>query len=93
MAAAVTVAAGLALALADAGQMGLGDVVLAGWVALSLGWFGWPSAWAGLFMGFAVQAVLFGLVALRRAHDRPRALPMGPALMAGWLVAILTCPP
>jgi len=77
----------LVLALAFPGQLGLGDVVLVGWVAFSLGWFGWRVAVVGLLAGLIIQAAV-GILVRVRAGPR-RALPMGPALLIGWLVGVL----
>lgn len=77
----------LALALALPGQLGLGDVVLVGWIGLSLGWFGWRPVVIGLLFGLIVQAVV-GVV-FRVASGRDGALPMGPALLLGWLVGVV----
>ncbi|MBB3676192.1 prepilin peptidase [Modestobacter versicolor] len=79
----------LVLALIAPSGMGMGDVKLAGLLGLHLGWLGWPTLVAGLFLGFLVQAVLgLALIALRRA-GRKTELPFGPALIAGALAAAL----
>jgi leader peptidase (prepilin peptidase) / N-methyltransferase len=77
----------LGLALAFPGQLGLGDVVLVGWVAFSLAWFGWRVAVVGLLTGLIIQAAV-GILVLVRAGPRG-TLPMGPALLIGWLVGVL----
>ena len=65
-----------------------GDVVLGGgWIALSLGWFAWRATALGLLVGLVVQAA-GGVVLLARAGPR-RTLPMGPALLLGWLVGVM----
>lgn len=87
VAGAVAFLAFLVLALAFPGQLGLGDVVLVGWIALSLGWFAWRAAALGLLVGLVVQAA-GGVVLLARAGPR-RTLPMGPALLLGWLVGVM----
>ena len=87
LAAALASAGFLVLALAFPGQLGLGDVVLVGWVAFSLGWFGWRMAVVGLLAGLIIQAAV-GILVLVRAGPR-RPLPMGPALLIGWLVGVL----
>jgi leader peptidase (prepilin peptidase)/N-methyltransferase len=87
LAAALAFTGFLVLALAFAGQLGLGDVVLVGWVAFSLGWFGWGVAAVGLLAGLILQA-LVGILFLARPGPK-RALPMGPALLIGWLVGVL----
>ena len=79
----------LALALAMPGQLGLGDVALVGWIAMTLGWLGWGHLVGGLVVGLALQAAgAVVLLVLRRKTVRGE-LPMGPALLAGWLVAVV----
>lgn len=79
----------LLIALALPGQLGLGDVHLAGAIAMSLGWMGWRSVVIGLLAGLLFQSAISVLV---RLWKRAEALtPMGPALVAGWLVAIVFC--
>ena len=79
----------LAIALALPGQLGLGDVVLGGAVTLSLGWLSWRAALLGLVAALLLQAAV-GLGVSVRA--RQAVIPMGPALIAGWLVAICAAP-
>jgi prepilin signal peptidase PulO-like enzyme (type II secretory pathway) len=75
------------LAMAFPGQLGLGDVFLFGWVAFSLGWFGWRSVAIGGLVGTVGQAIAGAVV---RARSGPGVkLPMGPALLAGWLAGIV----
>ncbi len=87
VAGAVAFLAFLALALALPGQLGLGDVVLVGWIAFSLGWFGWRAAALGLLVGLVMQATV-AVVLLARPGPR-RMLPMGPALLIGWLAGVV----
>ncbi|WP_240742361.1 prepilin peptidase [Micromonospora zingiberis] len=76
----------LGLALALPGQLGLGDVLLTGAIAFNLGWLSWQTAGIGLIAGLSLQAVL--AVATRRGRA-PDPMPLGPALIAGWLVAVV----
>ncbi len=78
-----------ALAFAYPAGMGFGDVKLAGVLGLYLGWLGWD-AWAvGLFLGFLLGGVVgLGLIAVGRA-GRKTALPFGPFMITGAMVAIL----
>nr|WP_308129218.1 prepilin peptidase [Actinoplanes polyasparticus] len=80
-----TATAMLMIALLLPGQLGLGDVVLAGVIATSLGPLGWQAVLHGVVSGFVAQAV----VTLALRSRRRDAYPMGPALIAGWLTAIL----
>ncbi len=59
----------LLLALAFPGQLGLGDVVLVGWVAFSLGWFGWRVAVVGLLAGLIIQAVVGSCFSFAQGRD------------------------
>jgi len=69
--------------------MGFGDVKLAGILGLYLGWLGWIEVVVGGFLGFVIGAFAgLGLMAVRRA-GRKSALPFGPAMLLGALVAIL----
>ncbi|MCU1606732.1 MAG: Peptidase prepilin type [Modestobacter sp.] len=89
IAAAVSFAVLLAMAVAAPAGLGMGDAKLAGLLGLVLGWLGWPSVLFGFLLGFVAQAVVgLTLMALRRAGRRTE-LPFGPALLAGALVAAL----
>ncbi|MFI9640885.1 prepilin peptidase [Micromonospora sp. NPDC051925] len=80
----------LAVALALPGQLGLGDVVFAGAVAFNLGWLGWQTAVLGVVAGLLLQGAIVLVVKIRRttnAIDTPT--PMGPALAAGWFLAVV----
>jgi hypothetical protein len=83
----VTTAALVAVALAMSGQLGLGDVAFAGAITLSLGWLSWQSAAIGILAGLLLQGVIGLIVKMRRRSDG--VMPMGPALVAGWLLAVL----
>lgn len=78
-----------ALCFAYPAGMGFGDVKLAGVLGLYTAWLGWGVWAAGLFLGFLLGG-LFGvaLVAARRG-GRKTAVPFGPFMLLGALVAIL----
>ncbi|MBB2943267.1 hypothetical protein FB565_002980 [Actinoplanes lutulentus] len=79
----------LGVALGFPGQLGLGDVGLAGTIATSLGWLSPATAALGFAAGCAVQMmVVIGMT--WRARGQGVKLPLGPALLAGWLLAITT---
>lgn len=80
-----TTTAMLIIALLFPGQLGLGDVALTGVIATSLGALGWTTVLHGILSGLLIQAM--GAIVLRCTAGQ--ALPMGPALIAGWLAAIL----
>jgi leader peptidase (prepilin peptidase)/N-methyltransferase len=79
----------LVLALVGRGQLGGGDIKLAGVAGLALGWLGWPVLIAGTALGFVLSAVAsVGLLATRRL-TLSSAISFGPFLVAGALVAML----
>jgi leader peptidase (prepilin peptidase)/N-methyltransferase len=85
-----SIAAGalLIVALTLPGQLGLGDVALAGAVALNLGWLSWQAAVVGMVGAFALQGT--AALAVRARRKRGVVMPMGPALIAGWLTGVLS---
>ena len=86
-AAAFVVGAG-ASALSPEG-LGFGDVKLLGLIGLVLGWFGWGVLLAGVFLGLLAGAVVsLARLATRRAGWRT-ALPFGPPLLLGAVLALL----
>jgi leader peptidase (prepilin peptidase)/N-methyltransferase len=80
----------LVLALALPGQLGLGDVLLAGAISFSLGWLSWRTMTAGVGLGFLVHALVAGSMALRGRSRASQLLPLGPSLLIGWAVAVVT---
>jgi hypothetical protein len=77
----------LIFALVFAGQLGLGDVVLIGLLSGTLAYRSWVSAVAGLAAGLLLQVPAV-LVAAARGQRRA-SFPLGPALGAGWLIALV----
>jgi leader peptidase (prepilin peptidase)/N-methyltransferase len=85
-AAAFLVAAGVAALAPEA--LGFGDVKLLGLLGLVLGWFGWGMVLTGVFLGLLTGGVVsLVLLATRRAGWRT-ALPFGPPLLAGAVLAL-----
>jgi leader peptidase (prepilin peptidase) / N-methyltransferase len=81
----------LVLALAFPGQLGLGDIGLAGLLSLILAWLGPRVLVTGLVTGLTIQAIIgIVVIAFRRKTGYPIA--MGPALFVGWLVALAIDP-
>jgi leader peptidase (prepilin peptidase) / N-methyltransferase len=79
----------LVLALLRPGQLGGGDIKLAGLAGLALGWLGWPAVAAAAVLGFVLSAVLsLALLAARRV-SLSSAVCFGPFLLGGALIAIL----
>ncbi|MDG4790179.1 prepilin peptidase [Micromonospora sp. WMMD1102] len=83
----VTSAILLLVALAMPGQLGLGDVVLAGAITFNLGWLSWQVAVAGLLAGLVFQGSV-GIARDSKRAGRANPSPTGPALVAGWLLAV-----
>lgn len=82
-----TVTVFLVVALILPGQLGLGDVVLAGAAAFSLGWLSGQAAIIGILAGLLGHGVI--LLALKILRRGQATFPMGPALVAGWLLAVV----
>lgn len=78
----------LAIAMALPGQLGLGDVSLASAITLSLGWLGLEAAAVGMTGTVVIQAV--AVLALKTRAPETGATPLGPSLIAGWLVGVLS---
>jgi leader peptidase (prepilin peptidase) / N-methyltransferase len=79
----------LLLALLRPGQLGAGDIKLAGLAGLVLAWLGWPTLLIGASLGFVLSAVVsLALLAARRVTLRS-AICFGPFLLGGTLLAIL----
>jgi leader peptidase (prepilin peptidase)/N-methyltransferase len=81
-----------ALCFAYPAGMGFGDVKLAGVLGMYTAWLGWGAWVVGLFAGFLLGA-LFGiaLIATRRG-GRKTAVPFGPFMLLGVLVAVVAGP-
>lgn len=75
------------LAVVGRGQLGGGDVVLAGLLGIALGWLGWPELVIGAWLAFVLFAVVAAvLLATRRVTLRGH-LPFGPFMLFGALLA------
>jgi len=83
----------LVMALLAPAGLGMGDVKLAGFLGLYLGWLGWPVVLLGFLLGFVVQALVGLVLLLTRRAGRRTELPFGPALLGGALVAALLSAP
>lgn len=82
----------LVLALINPAGLGFGDVKLAGVLGLAVGHLGWNVAVSALLVSF-VSVAFTGVVllALRRI-TRSSALPFGPFMLVGTLLAVLLGP-
>jgi leader peptidase (prepilin peptidase)/N-methyltransferase len=83
----------LTLALINPRGMGMGDVKLAGFIGLGLGYLGWGHLWLGLFLGFFGGGVIAGLLLALRLRTRKDHIPFGPWLAIGAMVALLAARP
>ena len=82
-----------AVAFAYPAGMGFGDVRLAGLVGGVLGYLSW-SAWAiGAFAGFLLGAVTGVALIAARGSGRRTAVPFGPFMVAGALLALFVAGP
>jgi leader peptidase (prepilin peptidase) / N-methyltransferase len=79
----------LLLALIRPGQMGGGDIKLAGVAGLALGWLGWPILIAGVALGFVFSAIVSVALLAARRITLHSAMCFGPYLVGGALVAML----
>jgi leader peptidase (prepilin peptidase)/N-methyltransferase len=85
--AAAAVLAGF-LALALLASLGLGDVKLAGLLALATGWLSWTHVAVFVLSAFGIGAG-WAILRILRGHARSSYMPFGPALLAGALTAVL----
>lgn len=88
------VGAGLALALMmliyllSRGGMGDGDVRLSPLLGLYLGWLNPGLVFVGLFFGFVIGAIVGIVLLIAKRAGRKTALPFGPFLAAGTVIAV-----
>jgi len=69
--------------------MGFGDVRLAGYIGLNVGWLGLARVAVGLFSGFLFGAVVGVAIMAAGRGGRKTAVPFAPFLAAGAVVAVL----
>jgi leader peptidase (prepilin peptidase)/N-methyltransferase len=78
-----------AVALVNPHGMGMGDVKLAAFIGVGLGYLGWDQLVVGMLGGFTLGGVAaMGLLATR-LRGRKDLIPFGPYLAAGALLALL----
>ncbi len=83
----------LLLGVARPGQLGGGDVKLAGLAGLALGWLGWRAVLTGATLGFILGGLAgLALLAAHRVTLRG-AISFGPFLLGGALLVILAAGP
>jgi leader peptidase (prepilin peptidase)/N-methyltransferase len=69
--------------------MGFGDVRLAGVIGMMLGWLGLRYLFLGLFLAFMLAAVIGLVLIATRLRTRKDAVPFGPFLAGGAVLAAL----
>ncbi len=79
----------LVLGLASRGQLGGGDIKLAGLTGLVLGWLGWSTLIAGAFAGFLLAGLISAVLLASRRIRRENPISFGPYLLGGALLAML----
>jgi leader peptidase (prepilin peptidase)/N-methyltransferase len=77
-----------ALWLIHRAGMGLGDVKLSGLIGGVLGYLSWNALVLGAFLGFLFGAVIGVAVMVTGRGTRGTALPFGPSMVAGALLAL-----
>jgi leader peptidase (prepilin peptidase)/N-methyltransferase len=82
-----------ALAFVNPNGMGLGDVKLGGLLGLYLGWLGWSSVVIGTFVGFLSGGLVGAALLVTRRANRKTAIPFGPYMLLGALVAVFFAGP
>ena len=83
----------LAMTLAYPAGMGFGDVKLSGVIGLVLGWFSWTTLALGAFAGFFLGAFIGLFVMVVSPLGRKAAVPFGPFMVAGALLALWVTDP
>ena len=79
----------LLLALLRPGQLGEGDIKLAGLAGLALGWLGWPTLITGVALGFLLSAIVSVALLIARRVTLHSAISFGPFLLGGAMLAAL----
>ena len=79
----------LLIALTARGALGAADVRLAGLLGLALAWPGWDTFLAGALLGLGYGALTGATMILLHRACWHTLIPLGPALIAGTLTALL----
>jgi leader peptidase (prepilin peptidase)/N-methyltransferase len=82
-----------ALSAAYPGGMGFGDVKLAGLLGLFLGFVSWSSVLVATFAAFLIGGTAGILLLLTRQASRKSAVPFGPFMLLGAILAIFFASP
>jgi len=75
------------------GAIAGGDLKLAGLLGAALGWLSWEAAWNGLALGWILGGILVGAVRITRRRTTNHGIPLGPFLLAGALLCVLSFGP
>jgi leader peptidase (prepilin peptidase) / N-methyltransferase len=79
----------LLMALINPRGMGMGDVKLAAFIGLGLGYLGWGHLWLGLFAGFFGGGLIAAVLLASGVRGRKDHIPFGPWLALGAVVTLL----
>jgi leader peptidase (prepilin peptidase)/N-methyltransferase len=79
----------LVLAIANPRGMGMGDVKLAGFIGVGLGYLGWDVLAVGVLAGFLLGGLVATILLAARIRGRKDLMPFGPYLAAGAFLALL----
>jgi leader peptidase (prepilin peptidase)/N-methyltransferase len=79
----------LALGLLIPESMGMGDIKLAGYLGLHLGWFSLAHVLFGAFLGFFIGAVIGVSLMIAGRKGRKETIPFGPSMAAGAAILVL----
>jgi leader peptidase (prepilin peptidase)/N-methyltransferase len=79
----------LVLALLSPRGMGMGDVKLAGFIGVGLGYLGWEHVLLGVFGAFVLGGVVAIALVAVRLRGRKDQLPFGPYLAAAALLSVV----
>jgi leader peptidase (prepilin peptidase) / N-methyltransferase len=82
-------AAFLVLGLVSSGQLGGGDIKLAGLIGMVLGWLGWRTLITGACLGFVLAAIVSLVMLASRKVSWRSMISFGPYMLAGALLAVL----
>lgn len=80
----------LLLSLLSGGQVGGGDIKLAGLAGLVLGWLSWHTLASGIVLGFVLAALVSAALLAARRVSRASRISFGPYLLSGAFLALLT---
>jgi leader peptidase (prepilin peptidase)/N-methyltransferase len=82
----------LLLMIVSPSGMSLGDVKLAASLGTLLAWFGWRLLIGGGFAGFLLAGLYAGALLVSGRAGRKQAIPFGPFMIAGAVLAVIAWP-